>query len=338
MAGLQLLNGATPLKIFTDSQGLFSLPPDLATPQLALAMGGNRFQAWFCGVLCTMRNILLGNFQDFLTVHLVDTVSGSSLPGLVERSTSAAERDTLYHIDRIRRSVSRFIRAPWLNRPVVAVVNSKEEACDAVFEKGALKFFDAGTVQLANGPARCRNAGTIADIIYHEWGHGFYQSLLGTSYAVEDPAASEATADILAFHMTKDSRIGLGFFETADPARNFVRDIGSRRTDGKPRSYPADVPRSGDPHDEGMILSGAMWDLHQALVARYGLERGNVSSLRLFLRAIALEQTYTNFYPSLLAADDDDSNLLNGTPHKAEIKRAFAARCLATEDNAPYCS
>jgi hypothetical protein len=50
---------------------------------------------------------------------------------------------------------------------------------------------------------------------------------------------------------------------------------------------------------------------------------------RLLLRPIAIAQTRAQWYGAMLAVDDDDGNLANGTPHECLIYRQFEAHSCA---------
>ena len=62
----------------------------------------------------------------------------------------------------------------------------------------------------------CANTGLIADVNYHEWGHGLhYYSLLSGTF---DGSYSEGYSDTVAFLMTLDSTIAPGFLSAAQAA------------------------------------------------------------------------------------------------------------------------
>ena len=65
-----------------------------------------------------------------------------------------------------------------------------------------------------------------------------------------------------------------------------------------------------------------MWDIHQDLVAA-GVTGEPLK--RLMLLPIAAAQTRSQWYAAMLAVDDDDGNLANGTPHECLIYRQFVA-------------
>ena len=63
-----------------------------------------------------------------------------------------------------------------------------DDVCNAYYD-GTLNFFLSGR--------DCNNTGRIADVSYHEWGHGFhYYNLLSGDY---DGAISEGLSDTIAF-------------------------------------------------------------------------------------------------------------------------------------------
>ena len=181
-------------------------------------------------------------------------------------------------------------------------------------------FYDGSSINFHAEGGGCQGMAAFHDVVYHEYGHGindkFYQGLGGL---VINAAMSEGYADLWAWSLTQQPSIGAGYRIGDDLAA-------LRRYDEAPRVYPMDLV--GQRHADGMIISGAWWDLYQAL--------GNDMDLLLQLFADALPGlqataingqegiAFRDVLLDVLQADDDDGDITNGTPHGQAIIEAFA--------------
>jgi MYXO-CTERM domain-containing protein len=86
-----------------------------------------------------------------------------------------------------------------------------------------------------------------------------------------------------------------------------------------------------DIHITGVIFAAAMWDLRQALVAEMGEEAGVAYADQLFYGAVQRATDVFTTYAEILAEDDDDGNLANGTPNKCLIDYAFGSHGIGDE-------
>lgn len=180
--------------------------------------------------------------------------------------------------------------------------------CNAFYNGNSINFYKAG--------GGCASFAEIGDVVYHEYGHGindkFYDSVVGDG--MENGALNEGYADVWAMCITDTPILGL----------NGIGNGFIRRYDGLPRKYPQDI--NGQVHNDGEIIAGAWWDTR--------LNIGNVDTMaRIFAESLydtpdGPEGTEGEVYHSALIAalmaDDDDANILNGTPHFLEIVTAFA--------------
>ena len=95
-----------------------------------------------------------------------------------------------------------------------------DDTCNAYFD-GSINFMRSG--------GGCRNTGRIADVNYHEWGHGFhYYSLLSGEF---DGSMSEGIADAVSMLNTGDPIIAPGFFNSGYA----IRELETNRV------YPDDI-------------------------------------------------------------------------------------------------
>lgn len=182
--------------------------------------------------------------------------------------------------------------------------------CNAFWDGSQLNFFQQN--------AMCNNSARVADVVYHEFGHGFHQNAVIAGVGALDPSLGEAGADTMAVSYTLDSSMAPGFYlNNAMPLRQLANKA----------RWPDNI--SGDPHETGLIWGGAMWDLRLALTQELGPEQGNAVTNQLYYQALRRSSTIPTTYAEILAADDDDGNLANGTPHICSIDRAFLEHGLA---------
>ena len=201
----------------------------------------------------------------------------------------------------------------WADGNSIAQVNVNQ-TCNANSDGDNTHFFRAGMDR--TGMLNCANTGRITDVVYHETGHSIHSHTIIPGVGSEgDGSLGEGQADYVAMTITNDHAMGVGFFVGSTMA---LRD--SDPPDHE-YSWPADV---GEIHDTGMIFSGAMWDLRKALIAKLGMTAGVAHSDHLFHEALRRAVDIPSTYAEILAADDDDGNLANGTPNLCEINGAFA--------------
>lgn len=207
---------------------------------------------------------------------------------------------------------------PWLDEKLVINANMPN-VCNAYYDggTGTLNFFQAGGYSGIN----CQNTALVADVIHHEFGHAFHDHAILEGAGWFDTSVSEGISDYIAASMSNDPRMGIGFF-TDDP------DVPMRHLDDVDRVLPDDIEL--DVHANGLIAGGAMWDLRKALGASDGAD-GVLVADRLLYQALRRTTDMGTLYLELVAADDDDGNLVNGTPHGCAITAAFARHGLVPE-------
>ncbi len=241
------------------------------------------------------------------------------------RST-LAERNAFYHMNQVRRFSKKWLALPWFDSNVGVRVNV-QDTCNAVWTAGEANFFRSG-----NG---CNNTGEISDVVYHEWAHG-----LDENTRPGDGATGEATADIVSMHLTHSALIGPYFKTTGEPVRNLdqlTTPKGLLTTSNIGTHCPVTGflgPLGYEIHCEGEIYGQAAWDLAQALISVHGYHTGWRTSERIFFNSLADSGSYLPggsfpVYDAYVNADDDDGNLMNGTPNGSAIFNAFDAHGIA---------
>ncbi|HVV86021.1 MAG TPA: DUF4215 domain-containing protein [Kofleriaceae bacterium] len=181
-------------------------------------------------------------------------------------------------------------------------------------------FSDGTTINFFRASDQCENTGTIADVVFHEFGHTVHAHSIIPGAGFFDGAFSEGLSDYLAITITGDPGMGRGFFKDDTP----LRDLDPPNSEAV---WPRDI---GEVHATGMIFAGAMWDLRKALVADLGHDDGVTLANRLYYAAVRRAPSIPATLIEILAADDDDGDLDDGTPHECAIRAAFARHGLRT--------
>lgn len=223
-----------------------------------------------------------------------------------EARSTPEERDVF----RAANTTNRFVAAvfpdlPWIAQPLPANVNLPR-TCNAFWNGTSINFFVEG-----NG---CNNSGRIFDVVAHEWGHGLDQNAPGGAV---DGALGEFIGDLISFAQTDSPLIGPNFLTDG----RAVRDL-------EDPAFACYDPNKRGVHAKGQLLGAVIWDVRADLL-RLGFSGEPLK--RLLLRPIAIAQTRTEWYRAMLAVDDDDGNLANGTPHECLIYAQYEAHsCGAT--------
>jgi MYXO-CTERM domain-containing protein len=190
----------------------------------------------------------------------------------------------------------------WPNEEVEVFVNVND-TCNAWYD-GSLNFLRQG-----NG---CNNSGRVADIAWHEYGHGFHDWAIIPNVGGWEAALGEGLSDYLASTISDDHHMAPGFFTGTEAP---LRDVEPNR------SWPGDV--DVDPHITGLIIAGALWDLRKALIEDLGYDAGVLQSDHIFAQIASRAPDIPSSYDEALLADDDNGNLADGTPNICAIVEAF---------------
>lgn len=198
----------------------------------------------------------------------------------------------------------------FVTREVLQATVNIAEACNA--------FSDGQTINFFVSSRQCENTARIPDVVYHETGHSIHANAIIRGVGNFDTALSEGISDYLSATITGDHGMARGFFYNNQP----LRDI----DEANDAVWPEDV---GEPHTTGIIIGGTLWDLRKALITKLGEEAGIERADFLWYQAIRRSSDIPSSYAEVLAGDDDDGNLMNGTPNQCEINEAFARHGLA---------
>ncbi|MAE70146.1 MAG: hypothetical protein CME06_06715 [Gemmatimonadetes bacterium] len=165
-------------------------------------------------------------------------------------------------------------------------------------------FWDGFGINFGAGRNLFRNLAEYSDVVLHEYTHGTTDRIYG--FLQPSSAMHEGFSDYWACTVNDDPQVGEGMMLNGDP---YLRTIENDKV------YPDDLV--GEGHIDGEIIAGAMWDTRLAL--------GATSADDIFHFARYLKAKKMDVYAiDVLITDDDDGNLLNGTPHGSRIHQAFS--------------
>ncbi len=258
-------------------------------------------------------------------------------PGFGGAGNTHASRSGFYELNRIKEMARSHLPSnSWLQGRLTANMNINN-TCNAFWNGSTVNFYRSG--------GGCANTGEIAAVFDHEWGHGMdANDVVG---GIASPSG-EGIADIYSALRLYDSCIGRNFLSSpcsgnGDPCLTCtgVRDIDYlQRQSGNPHTYTwSNANCGGSVHCVGGVYSEAVWSLWKRKLqsAPYNYDNNTAAEIVTRLTYIGAGVTSTWFsggppnggcsgtsgYMNYLAADDDDGNLNNGTPHMTAIYEAF---------------
>ncbi|MFH0949436.1 MAG: FG-GAP-like repeat-containing protein [Candidatus Aenigmatarchaeota archaeon] len=209
------------------------------------------------------------------------------------------ESNAFYHVNRIH-DYAVSVGVGEMDFQMTTNVNI-DATCNAYYDGSSINFFKKGS--------GCEDTALLSDVIYHEYGHGIIDrldpSVSSAGYWGEPGNIHEALSDYWACTLNDNPNQGEGFY-AGNPTP--LRTCNSN--DRYPENY------NPEPHSGAQIISGAMWDIREALGKQY-LDPLLVNALR--LQPI----TFSELVEALLVADDDNANLADGTPNIETICNNF---------------
>jgi len=280
---------------------------------------------------CGPISLTTGGDIDFGTSGGTDCVT----PGFGGAGNTHASRSGFYELNRIKELARGQLPANlWLQAELLANMNIPS-ICNA-FWNGTVNFFRSG------GP--CSNTGEIAAVFDHEWGHGMDNN--DANGFISNPG--EGIADLYAALRLNTSCIGRNFIPGTnctgygDPCTSCtgIRDIDwANRVSGVPHDVAWAIANCSSVHCRGAVYSEAVWDLYTRDLQGppYNMDSNTALevTMRLTFQGSGLVglwfQNLVPFggcgansgYLNYLAADDDNGNLADGTPHMGAIFAAF---------------
>jgi hypothetical protein len=258
-------------------------------------------------------------------------------PGFGGAGNTHSSRTGFYEINKIvEMGRGQLPGNTWLQQRLTANMNINQ-TCNAFWGGGTINFYRSG--------GGCANTGEIAAVFDHEWGHGLDDN---DAFPTIASPSGEGIADIYSALRLNDSCIGRNFLASncsgfGDPCLNCtgVRDIDYlMRASGLPHTYTwSNANCGGSVHCVGAVYAEAVWSLWKRELqgAPYNYDNNTAHEIVTRLTYIGGGNTGTWFsggppnggcaassgYMNYLAADDDNGNLSDGTPHMTAIFNAF---------------
>lgn len=282
---------------------------DLAGAYSGAASGSARVMSSLSGPFCVVDRP--GNSDADFNVTVQDP---ATVPIAWAPSNSAdSERDGWFHVNLAHDYVKGLDPGFTLNDYAMPCrVEQAGDVCNAFWDGAGVNFYAAG--------GGCPSMATLPDVIDHEYGHSVNDHVYrqaGVGFGMLNDALHEGMADVFSALLTDDPAIGSGVMGPGT----------SWRTLANGWRWPEDA--SGDPHDTGLIIGGAFWDLRQSLGLPLATQLSHFSKYGTADDpddGIAMSE----YFLETLIADDDDGNLANGTPHFSQINAAFDAHGIGT--------
>jgi hypothetical protein len=217
-------------------------------------------------------------------------------------TNEAAHPTTSYWVDR----TNEFCRSILGNSSQLATASNIgvtvniASTCNAYYTGNTINFYSAG--------GGCSNT-AFSTVVAHEWGHGI-DDRYGGIFNSNAEGLSEGWGDIIGLYLVDSPVLGSGF-QTAGVG---IRD-GNNSND-----YPYST---GSPHGAGQVWMGFAWKLRERLRLAYGTPTAIAISNDIVISSIvANATTRVDAVREVFIADDNDGNLLNGTPNYAQLEWA----------------
>ncbi len=192
-----------------------------------------------------------------------------------------------------------------LNFQVLANANLNS-TCNAFYNGSSINMYRAG--------GGCNNTG-YSTVVAHEEGH-WMMDLYNSGNGPD--GFGEGNADV----------VGMYVYDTPIVGDDFFTNGGDIRTGLNNRQFCGDTNTGcyGEVHADGEVLMGALWKVRSRLNTTLGGAAGDATSNALW---VAWMQTYndgqikTIIEDHWLTLDDNDGNVLNGTPNYGDIDGGF---------------
>jgi len=286
--------------VTTDANGNFDGAPESAQPKLNGFVGPRVKVELKTGEKVIRDGLQVGDRWNVIFAK------DNQVPAAEDKNI--AQSMLFYHTNSIINTARKYVQSPWFDRQLVANANLAQN-CNAHWDGTTINFYSAGS--------DCANTALIADVVFHEWGHGLDHNTGG----IADGAFSEGFGDIISLIKTRSNIIGVGFRTNGSPVRDLSPD----------KVYPADT--GGGVHSEGLIIGSTFYDLYTALRDIHGDDEAINLISKYAFKMIFTAARYTEVYDAILIIDDDDANPANKTPNYCVINKTFADHGLAIIDS-----
>ena len=284
-------------KATTDASGAFRIAHGGSAP---VTVTGR-----FAGDWCTIHNQQGAN-TSFSQPATPGTAVNIVLNGTHVNEFVTAEATCYDWVNRVHAMVGK--RVPnFTALPGITTNVNLNNNCNAFFQPAtnSINFFTSG--------GGCNNT-AISEVICHEWGHAFHQWFAGS---ISNRGLSEGIADHMGLYLTAQRVMGRDFYTTAGKVvRDYRPGGGANNT-----QWPL---QGGSGHRDGQIWAGTMMDMRDYLITKHGAVQGVDIAEIISISQYALHKPVDmpSAIKAVMLVDDNDANLLNGTPNFVEIAQA----------------
>jgi len=279
----------------TDSDGNFTIPGASAPLSVTVQYAG------------TFVNVNDQGGSDYSLSTTLNASSGNVVTmNSSPNANTTAEANAALWIGKMR-DWTRSVNAGDATSDFLAPANVNiASACNAYYDGVSVNFFAAG--------GSCVNS-SYSSVVLHEMGH--WLNDLYQSYNAGD-GFGEGNADVYSMYILDNPIVGEDFAGTG----NHIR-VGTNT-----RAFCGDCCGGcyGEVHDDGEVLMGALWKVRSRLQATHGAANGGMIADLLFnswMNAYDDHEIKTIIEDHWLTLDDDNGNIYDGTPNRAEIDGGF---------------
>ena len=284
---------------YTDENGYYSIEAGTTQRQVSVELLG------------TYLNVNASNTSDAYVTSAV-TPGDTFNVHFDNLNSISGERDTYFHANLIHDWIKdidfSFNGADYI-MPAAVNIGSEDALwpCNAYWDGYGINMFSAG--------GGCSATDQMADVIYHEYQHGITQFAYDPFDSPYTSGMGEGFSDYAGMTLRNSPCLGDAFFGTP----------GSCLRDGENTlQYPGNEC-SGSVHCLGQLSMGSLWQMRKNLITSFGDTLSGAAHADSLFRFAMVGRPYTvpDLLIEVLTADDNDGNILNGTPYFQEIIDGF---------------
>ena len=292
-------------EVFSDENGDFVIPG---------VTGSTSVTAVFEGPFARVQNEAGSNYSTSTTISSGGQVSMNN--GTSQYNT--AQANAFVEIGRLRDWI-RTVNPNDSHADFSATANCNiNSSCNAYFNGGSVNFYRQS--------GSCVNT-SYSTVIAHEMGH-WLNVRYGTGNGMD--GMGEGNADVFAMYLYDEPIVGEDFCGNNCNIRSGT-NTSQFCGDWSPGCY-------GQVHADGKPWMGAAWKIRTELNNAYGNTVGDLIADSLFMgwmNSFNQDQIRSVIETQWVLLDDDDGNILNGSPHFDEIDAGFRQQGFPGLDRVP---
>ncbi len=283
---------------YTDENGYYSIDIGSISRSVTVKLEGNYLNT----------NNANGSDANITRTISPGTTEDFSFAGL---NSIAGERDTYYHANVIHdhaKSIHSGLTGADYVMPAKVNIGSEDYywPCNAYWDYTGINLFSEG--------GGCAATDQMADVVYHEYGHGLQQFIYDPyTPPYSSSGLSEGCSDYWGMTLTNSPCLGNGFFGEGSCLRDGNNTL----------QYPANSC-GGQVHCLGEYIMGSLWKMRENIIELHGYDNGVAISDDLFYWGqTGRPSNDLDFLYEIYISDDNDGNLQNGTLNYSQICNAF---------------